>query len=95
MPVYHVNNPTRKELLESLQIIDETGEIPQSIVTAVTLPSGASEIAMSHDFLTDKIKYILSAYNEDMHLNTNDKIKMTNVMIVWREPYKEPINEHT
>ncbi len=55
---------------------------PQYIVTAVKLPTGAIEIVVNHDKITEKIDYILGAYDEEMHLKTNPDIVMSNIMIV-------------
>lgn len=56
--------------------------VPQYIVTAVKLPTDAIEIAINDKNIADKIKYILEAYDDDMHLKTNTAIIMQNIMIV-------------
>jgi len=55
---------------------------PAYIVTAVKLPTGAIELAVNDKNIAEKIDYILSAYDEDMHLKTNNAVTMQNVMIV-------------
>lgn len=55
---------------------------PQYIITAVKLPTGAIEIAVNNQSIAEKIDYILDAYDEEMHLKTNDAIVMQNLMIV-------------
>lgn len=55
---------------------------PTYIVTAVKLPSGAIELAVNNTNIAEKIDYILEAYDDDMHLKTNDSIVMQNVMVV-------------
>ena len=56
--------------------------VPQYIVTAVKLPTGAIELAVNTANIASKIDYILEAYNEDMQLKTNTSIVMQNIMIV-------------
>lgn len=56
--------------------------VPQYIITAIKLPTGAIEIAINDKCIEDKIKYILDAYDEDMKLKTNPAIEMQNIMIV-------------
>ena len=64
----------------------ETGEIavfePQYIITAVKLPTGAIEVAVNNSHIAEKIDYILDAYDDEMHLKTNNDIVMQNIMIV-------------
>ena len=56
--------------------------VPQYIVTAVKLPTGAVEIAINDKEIASKIDYILEAYDDDMRLKTNTSIVMQNIMIV-------------
>ena len=55
---------------------------PHYIVTAVKLPTGVIELAVNTENIAEKIDYILSAYNEDMQLKTNNSIVMQNLMVV-------------
>lgn len=55
---------------------------PHYIVTAVKLPTGAIELAVNTENIAEKINYILDAYDEDMHLKTNQDIVMQNLMVV-------------
>ena len=55
---------------------------PAYLVTAVKLPGGAIELAVNHEGIKDKIRYILSAYDHTMHLKSNPDIEMTNIMVV-------------
>lgn len=48
------------------------------IVTAVKLPTGAIEIAVNDWCL----EYILSAYNDQMHLVSNKEITMIEAIVV-------------
>jgi hypothetical protein len=56
--------------------------VPQYIVTAVKLPTGAIELAVNTSNIEQKIDYILEAYDDNMKLKTNPEIEMTNLMIV-------------
>lgn len=55
---------------------------PAYLVTAVKLPGGAIELAVNHESIKDKIRYILSAYDHAMRLKSNPEIEMTNIMVV-------------
>ena len=61
---------------------EENAFEPQYIITAVKLPTGAIEIAVNNKEIAKKIEYILEAYNDNMHLKTNQDIVMQNIMIV-------------
>lgn len=65
-------------------ITDPEGEhfVPQYIVTAVKLPTGAIELAVNNANIAEKIDYILEAYDENMHLKTNPAIEMVQLMVV-------------
>jgi hypothetical protein len=56
--------------------------VPQYIVTAVKLPTGAIELAINNSNIAEKIDYILNAYDDEMHLKTNPDIVMQNIMVV-------------
>ena len=56
--------------------------IPQYLITAVKLPTGAIELAVNTQNIAEKIDYILDAYDADMHLKTSSDIVMQNIMIV-------------
>lgn len=64
------------------EAIESEKYVPQYIVTAVKLPTGAIEIAVNNSCITEKIDYILEAYDEEMHLKTNKEIVMQNMMVV-------------
>lgn len=55
---------------------------PQYFITAVKLPTGAIEIAVNTQNISEKIDYILEAYDDNMFLKTNTEIRMQNIMIV-------------
>ncbi len=78
-----------QEVSEKEQTNIDAGEVPVRepfkptyIVTAVKLPTGATELAVNNTNIEQKIDYILGAYDEDMKLKTNSEIQMTNLMIV-------------
>lgn len=56
--------------------------VPQYMVTATQLPTGAIELAVNNSNIESKIDYILEAYDDEMHLKTNPDIVMQNIMIV-------------
>ena len=62
--------------------VDGKAFVPQYIVTAVQLPTGAVELAINDKEIASKIDYILEAYDDDMRLKTNTSIVMKNIMIV-------------
>ena len=76
----------QNELRHYLEVIEESidkGEFkPTYIVTAVKLPTGAIELAVNTTAISEKINYILEAYDEEMHLKTNTDIVMQNIMVV-------------
>ena len=55
---------------------------PTYLVTAVKLPNGAIELAVNNQNISEKIDYILEAYDKDMHLKTNPDIVMSQLMVV-------------
>jgi len=55
---------------------------PTYLVTAVRLPTGAIELAVNNSNLSEKIDYILEAYDEDMRLKSNTDIMLENILIV-------------
>jgi hypothetical protein len=71
-----------EQILACMESDDENAFVPQYIVTAVKLPTGAIEIAINNQNIKEKIEYILSAYDEDMQLKTNLEICMQNIMVV-------------
>ena len=76
-----------KQIVDCMTKHDDDGEehepfVPQYIVTAVKLPTGAIEIAINNDKILEKINYILDAYDDNMCLKTNKDIVMQNIMIV-------------
>lgn len=77
-----MENEIRFYLKAILEVIDAEEFKPQYIVTAVKLPTGAIELAVNTAQIKEKIEYILNAYDEDMHLKTNECIEMVQVMVV-------------
>lgn len=71
----------KKAMAEPTEV-DGKPFVPQYIVTAVKLPTGAVEIAINDKEIASKIDYILEAYDDDMCLKTNTSIVMQNIMIV-------------
>lgn len=56
--------------------------VPQYIVTATKLPTGAIEIAVNTNNIEAKIDYILEAYDDDMRLKANPDVVIQNIMVV-------------
>lgn len=56
--------------------------VPQYLITATKLPSGAIELAINDKEIESKLDYILEAYDDDMRLKTNTDIVMQNIMVV-------------
>lgn len=82
-------NEIRYYLMTILKLMEQGDDennvepfVPQYIITAVKLPTGAIEIAVNNSSIKEKIEYILEAYDDNMHLKTNDKIVMQNIMVV-------------
>ena len=71
----------KKAMTEPTEV-DGQAFVPQYIVTAVQLPTGAVELAVNDKEIASKIDYILEAYDDDMHLKTNTSIVMKNIMVV-------------
>ena len=83
-----------KKILEAIQTYEteestetEVSEakpsfVPQYIVTAVKLPTGAIEITVNNSCIKEKIEYILESYDDEMRLKTNKEVVMCNLMVV-------------
>lgn len=71
----------KKAMTEPTEV-DGQAFVPQYIVTAVQLPTGAIEIAVNDKEIAGKIDYILDAYDGDMRLKTNTSVVMKNIMII-------------
>lgn len=56
--------------------------VPQYLITAIKLPTGAIELAINTENIADKIDYILEVYDGSMRLKTNTDVIMQNIMIV-------------
>jgi hypothetical protein len=73
---------TRDDFVKKIEKLDEQ-LIPLSlIVTVVKLPNGALETITNTQYLNDKIKYILNAYDENMELKTCKDIKILDCIIL-------------
>ena len=78
-----MGNCVRGDLERALEYLNTYDTTIHTLVTAVKLPSGAKEIAINTDMLKEKIEYILSAYDNEMRLKTNNDIVMIDVMVVY------------
>lgn len=52
------------------------------MVIAVQLPNGATELIINTDQIMQKYRYYLEAYDDEMTLKTNDKIKIVGALFV-------------
>lgn len=69
--------------LKEIEKAIENGDFtPSYLVTAVKLPTGATELAVNNSNIMEKINYILESYDNEMKLRTNTDIVMTNIMVV-------------
>lgn len=55
---------------------------PTYFITAVKLPTGTIELAVNTSNISEKIDYVLNAYDDEMRLKTNPEIVMQNIMVV-------------
>jgi hypothetical protein len=69
---------TKQELIK---IVDEV-ENPTLIVTVVLLPTGAKEVIVNHEFINEKIEYILKAYDDGLNLLTCPNIKLLGLILL-------------
>lgn len=69
-----IMNPAEDEEFEAFK--------PKYLVTAVKLPTGSIELAVNTESISEKIDYILEAYDYAMRLKTNPEIEMQNIMVV-------------
>lgn len=53
-----------------------------TLVVAVRLPSGATELITNTSFLPSKVSYYQTAYDESFRLKANGSIRIINFMIV-------------
>lgn len=72
----------REYLSEIKSMVSEDKAQISKIVTAVKLPTGAIEIAVNDQCLEQKLEYILSAYDDKMHLVSNKEITMIEAIVV-------------
>ena len=75
-------NEIRYYVQEFINTIEKEAFIPQYIVTAIKLPSGAIKIAVNSTHIKEKLQYMLEAYDEEMRLKTNSAVVVCNLMVV-------------
>lgn len=72
----------KKALLDEFRHCkDEKGKVSK-MVTAVLLPSGATEIIINTEDLEGKINYYSNAYDDDMKLKANNQIQIVDWIIL-------------
>lgn len=52
------------------------------IVTVVKLPTGAYEVITNYEKLSEKIEYLLNAYDDDLRLKKCQEIKLMDCIIL-------------
>lgn len=73
---------TKQEIRDRVAYLD-SGMIPMSlIVTVVLLPSGAKEVITNSQRLDEKIKYLMEAYDENLHLRSCPEIQLLDCIIL-------------
>lgn len=73
-----MGNELRKRFLRDVKNVT----CPEVLVTAVQLPTGATEIVSNHSKLASKVDYLLNAYDEDFALKTNPNERIVGYMLV-------------
>jgi hypothetical protein len=69
---------TKQEFINKVEKIDK----PSIIITVVLLPTGAKEVIVNHEFITQKIEYILEAYDDDLRLLKCKDIRILELIIL-------------
>lgn len=72
---------TRNDFLNKISKAREKGKL-RIVCTATQLPTGAIEIISNTEYLDEKISYLLNAYDDELKLKTNSKIKMLDCIIL-------------
>ncbi|KIL35159.1 hypothetical protein SD71_16160 [Cohnella kolymensis] len=75
------------ERLKSRFILDahdfaSSGRVPEVLVTAVRLPTGAIETITNTQQLPEKIEYISKSYDDDFRLKANPSVQIVGYMLV-------------
>ena len=73
---------TREKIIKKVENLDNQQQPLQLIVTVVKLPTGAKEVITNTEFLDEKIKYILDAYDDNLNLKTCPYIKLLDCIIL-------------
>jgi hypothetical protein len=61
--------------------MNEFGEIKKMVV-AVKLPTGATELIINTENIDSKFNYYITAYDDDMKLNSNSAIAIVGCLFV-------------
>jgi len=77
-----VNMMTREKLIKKVENLDNQLVRPSLLITVIELPTKAKEVITNTEFLDEKIKYILDAYDENLNLRTCPNIKLLDCIIL-------------
>lgn len=73
---------TREKIIKKVENLDKNQQPLSLIVTVVKLPTGALEVISNTQSLNEKIKYILSAYDDNLRLKTCKDIELLDCIIL-------------
>ena len=73
---------TKTKMKDKYERILTKNGVVKKIVVAVHLPTGAIELIFNSDDIENKFNAYMTAYDEDMHLNTNKSIYIIDCMIL-------------
>ena len=72
-------NELRKRFLNELRSDVEESKL---LVVAVELPTGATELITNTEYISEKVGYYISAYDDDFKLQANPAVRIVGYMIV-------------
>lgn len=54
---------------------------PSVLVTAVKLPTGAVEVITNHQNLSEKVEYLVNAYDDEFRLKRNTDVQIVGYIL--------------
>lgn len=73
---------TREKIIKKVENLDKESKPLSLVVTVVKLPTGALEVITNTQFLIEKIRYILDAYDENLRLKKCNDIELVDCIIL-------------
>ena len=73
---------TREKLIQKVENLDNQLIRPSLLITVVELPTKAKEVITNTEYLDEKIKYILDAYDNNLNLKSCQSIKLLDCIIL-------------